>query len=168
MRVKQGGEPSALRGRTAFLLGLLVAATFCAHDGFAASQGQEATAGESSSVRVMAEIDDPQLGTRWLLRSNPTHPGGPGVMTPATYTKGVIPNSSSTAVSAQPVIRGGDRIIVEENLAVVEARLEAIALGSAAAGSSFQARLRIGGKVVRAIALRPGRAMLGLESKVQR
>ncbi len=168
MRVNQSGEPSGLRGKSAFLLGFLVAATLCAHDGFAAARGQKTAAGDRSTVRVMAEIDDAQLGIRWLVRSDPTHPGGPGVMTPAAYSKGVIPNTSSLAEVAQPVIRGGDQVIVEENSAVARARLEAIALGSAAAGGSFQARLRTGGKVVRAIALGPGRAMFAPESKVER
>ena len=36
---------------------------------------------------------------------------------------------------------------------MVEARLEAMALGSAAAGAEFKVRLKIGGKVVRAVAL---------------
>ena len=59
---------------------------------------------------------------------------------------------------ALPVIHAGDRLIVEENSSVVEARLEAVALGPAAVGSLLQARLRIGGRVVRVVALASGRA----------
>ena len=57
-----------------------------------------------------------------------------------------------------PLIRSGDRLVIEENSAVVEARLEAVALGPAAVGAEFKARLAIGGRVVRAVALGPGRA----------
>ena len=44
--------------------------------------------------------------------------------------------------------------MVEEHTAVVDARLEAVALGPAAKGGEFRARLKIGGKVVRVIASR--------------
>ena len=66
-----------------------------------------------------------------------------------------------------PVIRAGDRLIVEEHTAVVEARLEAVALGPAASGSPFQVRLTIGGKVVRAVALGPGRAAFAAETEAR-
>ena len=56
-------------------------------------------------------------------------------------------------------------VIVEEHTAVVEARLEAMALGPAAVGGAFRARLRMGGKVVRAVALGPGRAVLEPERR---
>jgi flagella basal body P-ring formation protein FlgA len=58
------------------------------------------------------------------------------------------------------VIHPGDRVVVEEHTATVEARLEAIALEAAAIGSPVNARLKIGGKVVRAVAIAPGRAAL--------
>jgi flagella basal body P-ring formation protein FlgA len=61
------------------------------------------------------------------------------------------------------IIRGGDRLVVEQNTAVIEARLEAVALGPARRGATFQARLKIGGKVVRVVALAPGRAELAPE-----
>jgi predicted secreted protein len=66
------------------------------------------------------------------------------------------------------VIHTGDLLVVEENTAVVEARLEAVALGPAWAGSSFDVRLKIGGKVVRAIALASGRAVFSPETEVLR
>jgi flagella basal body P-ring formation protein FlgA len=68
--------------------------------------------------------------------------------------------SSRNGAALVAVIRAGDRLIVEENTAVVEARLEAVALGAAAPGSTFNVRLRIGGRVLRAVALGPGRAAL--------
>lgn len=167
MRVKRSREVSGLRRRTAFLLELLFIATLCAHEGFAVSQAPK-TAADNSAIRLITEIDDVQLSTRWILRGDPAHPGGPGVMTPERYSKGVFRNTSSLAVAAQPVIHGGDQVIVEEKSAVVEARLVAIALGSATAGTSFQARLQIGGKVVRVMALGDGRAMLVPEYEVRR
>ncbi len=58
------------------------------------------------------------------------------------------------------VIRAGDRLIVEEHTARVDAVLEARALTPAALGDAFDVRLTIGGNRVRAIAMGPGRAAL--------
>lgn len=62
-----------------------------------------------------------------------------------------------------PVIRAGDLLVIEESTTVADARLEAVALGPATAGSPLNVRLKIGGKVVRAIALSPGRAAFARE-----
>jgi flagella basal body P-ring formation protein FlgA len=70
-------------------------------------------------------------------------------------------------ILTRPVIRAGDRLVVEENTAVIEARLEAVALGPAALGSSFDVRLKLGGKVARAVALAPGRAAFQAHAEVR-
>ena len=64
------------------------------------------------------------------------------------------------------MIRTGDALLVEEHSAVVDTRLEAVALESATKGARFKARLKIGGKVVRAVAISPGRADLAPENEV--
>jgi hypothetical protein len=66
----------------------------------------------------------------------------------------------SFPTSLVPVLRAGDRLIVEEDTPVVAAHLEATALGLATVGGELDVRLKIGGKVVRAVALGPGRAAL--------
>jgi hypothetical protein len=60
--------------------------------------------------------------------------------------------------AAAPVIHSGDALVLEESTPLVEARLEARALGPAICGGEFNARLAVGGKVVRAVALGKGRA----------
>ncbi len=104
------------------------------------------------TAQLVREIDDPHSGARWMLLRDPGHPGGPGRM--------VLAGASRLAekVPQRPIIRAGDRLIVEENTAVVEARLEAVALGPAASGSAFDVRLEIGGRIARVVALAPGRA----------
>jgi flagella basal body P-ring formation protein FlgA len=67
----------------------------------------------------------------------------------------------------QPVIRAGERLVVEENSKFIEARLQGVALNPAPIGSVFDVRLSIGGKVVRVVALGPGRAVLQPESAVR-
>jgi hypothetical protein len=121
--------------------------------------------------QVVRAIDDPFTGGYWLLERDPDHPGGPGRLVRVSRTaaaneasaeaEGAKPSGAAPdrlRLPAAPVIRAGQRLVVEENTAVVEARLEAVALGPAAPGAAFEARLQIGGRVVRAVALGPGRA----------
>jgi hypothetical protein len=112
---------------------------------------------------VVREIDDPHSGARWLLLRDAAHPGGPGRLVLAGGTPRIThlrETGDEVATTATlPVIRAGDRIILEEHSATTEGRLEAIALGPAAIGSSFAVRLSIGGKVVRALAASPGKAV---------
>jgi hypothetical protein len=120
----------------------------------------------AANGQAVREIDDPPTGNHWLLMSDPGHPGGPGRMVLAAglgrEPAGVIAPARNRS-QPRPVIRAGDRLIVEENTAVAEARLEAVALGSAGSGSPLPVRLKVGGKVVRAVALTPGRAALAPE-----
>jgi hypothetical protein len=129
---------------------------------------------------VVREIDDPHTGARWLLMRNSGHPGGPGRMVLAFAPRGQALSTVggetrigaqsdlepllAASAPAQPVIRAGDRLTVEENTAVVEARLEAVALNPAAIGSPFNVRLAIGGRVVRVVAVSAGRATLLAET----
>lgn len=112
---------------------------------------------------VVREIDDPHTGTRWLLIRDPRHTGGPGRLLLAESTRNPARQEADlkpSRVEPRPVLHAGDRLIVEENTQVVESRLEAVALGPAVIGSVLNVRLSLGGKVVRVVALAPGRAML--------
>ena len=125
--------------------------------------------------QLLREIDDPHNGNRWLLTSDESHPGGPGLLTlVATARINAAGNPAApgrptqTATEAEipaPIIRSGDRVIIEENTPVVEARLEEVAMGPALAGAPFIVRLSIGGKVVRAVAIAPGRAGFQVETQ---
>jgi hypothetical protein len=124
--------------------------------------------------RIVREIDDPHLGTRWLLLRNPDHPGGPGRLVMVSVTRTInqqrqlgASDSIPGAEPLQPVICAGERVVVEANSPVVVARFEAVALGPAAIGSPLDVRLRIGGKVLRAVALGAGRAALQTEPGVR-
>jgi hypothetical protein len=156
----------------------LVAAVLSVHIGSASAQMAAPTEGSSHAhVQAVREIDDPHSGFRWLLLRDSIRPGGPGCLVPVADPEGDVPvpiESQSRTSSARivhppapPVIRGGDRLIVEENTGVVEARLEAVALSPAAVGFSLQARLKIGGKLVRVVALAPGRAALAPQIEVR-
>ena len=122
---------------------------------------------------LVREIRDPHTGDRWLLMRDPSRPGGPGRMVLASIGGASKPAAADLKVKAVlqaekhlplPVIHTGDRLIVEENTPVVEARLEAVALGSALPGLPLKVRLVIGGRIVRTLALAPGHAALAQES----
>ncbi|MGA7857773.1 MAG: hypothetical protein WCA11_07605 [Terracidiphilus sp.] len=119
---------------------------------------------------VIREIDDPHTGMRWVLLRNPVHPAGPAHVALVDNGKNEIqiggarsPDVQRVPASEAPrplIVHRGDRLIVEENTATIEARLEAIAMGAAARGGEIQARLKIGGKLVKVVALGAGRAAL--------
>jgi len=121
---------------------------------------------------ALREIEDPFTGNRWLLLRDPNRPAGPGrlVLTRqgnSSQTRrgdGAAPTLSS---SAGPLIHTGDALVVEEHTSVADTRLEAVALGPATKGAYFKARLKIGGRVARVMAIAPGRAIFGPESEIE-
>lgn len=115
---------------------------------------------------TVREIDDPYNGDHWLLERDPEHPGGPGRLVRVAHGTAKAVASDTPAVY-RPVIHAGDKIVVEENTPVAEARLAAVALTPAEAGAELTVRLEIGGAVLRAIAFAPGRAELAPESGAQ-
>ena len=117
----------------------------------------------SMDARVIRVVRDPHNGMRWLLERGTRNPGGPGrmiLLSDGNKSQVELSKSSDVKdhVAQRPVIRSGDRLVVEERSPLIEARLEAISLGAAVPGAEFNARLAIGGKVVRAIAIEAGRA----------
>jgi hypothetical protein len=111
----------------------------------------------------LREIEDPNLGDRWELYRELNHPGGPGRWIRASIGKFRAGAQGLAEVARAdpptiPVIRMGDRVVVEEDTARVEERLEAVALGSAVTGSVVQVRLKIGGQVMHAMVVAAGRA----------
>jgi len=122
------------------------------------------------------EIDDPHTGDRWLLLRGVSHPAGPGHMVLAEKSERARDGSGVSGGKeisnpgpdvSLPVIHRGDSLIVERETATVDERLEAVALGPAARGSLFDLRLKIGGRVYRAVATGSGRAAFAAEQGAQ-
>jgi len=131
----------------------------------------------NSGYEPVRVVDDPWTGERWLLERDTFHPANPGRwLLLAAAAKGKSPagergcGSNTPAQSAKiVVIHAGDQLIVEAHSAVLNARFEAVALGSAAAGGEFQARLKVGrGEVINALALNPGHAAFADRKRVWR
>jgi hypothetical protein len=144
------------------------------------SSGGLTSEGSAGQVQgqLYREIDDPNLGDRWLLVRNNEFPGGPGRLVRVTAGGRAVAGERAEGQAAEsagqpaaapslPVIRSGDRVVVEEHTAVVDAVLEGRALRPAAVGAVFEARLAIGGRVVRVVALGPGRAELMPETEAR-
>jgi hypothetical protein len=150
--------------RTASFILLIVfcAASTWAQDGVAS---EPRTIADTSPSRV---IRDPHTSMCWLLERNPARRSGPGRMVLLGEQEALDLESARIAKKvaemkkekASPVIRSGDRVVVEENSVAVEARLEAVALASAIEGAEFRVRLAIGGHILRVVAIAPGRAVV--------
>jgi len=122
--------------------------------------------------QVLRQIEDPSTGDLWLLLRDRSRPAGPGRLVLARQrmnTQRAISGGPAQPLSRgeRPVIHTGDALMVEEHTAVVDARLEAVALEPAAKGAHFKARLKIGGKVVRVVAVSQGRASFAPEGEVR-
>jgi hypothetical protein len=149
------------------------------------------TSEEISNGTVVRTIDDPPTGHRWLLMRDAEHPGGPGKLVLSTEApagmsaSGVFDGAGGNVTSrpitgipakagqspapvAQPQIRSGDHLLVEEHSRIADVELTAVALGPAMVGSVFNARLEIGGRVVRVVAEGPGRASFAAERETHR
>lgn len=150
-----------------------VAITAQAQEWHAAPQFLQPGQRVSVTPGVFRVIDDRATGGRWLLARDPDHPSGPGRLilvndrSEVTGRQTVFAPAEQNSLIQPPVIHPGDRIVVYEETAIVESRLEATALAAARAGANFRAQLKIGGHVVQAIAVAPGRARLAPEDRTQ-
>jgi hypothetical protein len=118
--------------------------------------------------QVLREIDDPATGGRWLLFRDDVHFSGPGRLVRVANSdwrcetlsqvrvQGEIAHSG--ADSSRIAVHAGEMLFLEQHTAVLDAQLEAIALGQAAFGERLKVRLKMNGKVVHAVATGTGRA----------
>jgi hypothetical protein len=121
-----------------------------------------------ASLPILREIRDPHTGVCWQLLLNAAAPAGPAQMTQAATPENSCARRPADQDAQRFAIRRGDRVVVEEHTRAADARLEAVAMGAAMVGSSLDLRLKIGGRVVRAVAIAPGRAALLPVTEVRR
>jgi hypothetical protein len=129
---------------------------------------------EGPPAEVMRVIVDAATGDCWLLERGAQDGGGPGRLVQAARgdlacgrAGGAAAGRSARSLARRglPVIRAGARIVAEEETAVVEAHLEAIALEPGWTGAVLRVRPVIGGRVLHALVLGPGRARIVPESE---
>ncbi|KAA6464727.1 hypothetical protein DYQ86_01830 [Acidobacteria bacterium AB60] len=159
---------SHLRGRWAGLLVLALAAA-ASHPQTVPDPLPVHATQPNAAESVLRDLVDLSLGAHWQLSRDARHPGGPGRLVlaagtaPLTARPGIpspgTPTPSPSPEPAAPIIRTGDRIILERHEGPVDSWLEGVALTPAKLGARLRARLRIGGRVVTAIASGRGRAL---------
>jgi hypothetical protein len=130
-----------------------------------ADRARPSTGSAVSAGEILREIDDPENGDRWLLVEDASHPGGPGLLLRSGEVVVEPKLAAPGEAAALPIIHTGERIVVEEHTAIVDARLEAVAMNPAWADSLLNVRLVVGGRVMRARAAAPGRAVLVEETR---
>lgn len=127
--------------------------------------------------RAVRIIDDRATGHSWLLVKQLDRPGTPAVLLQIADDQScskIFPAESEgrfpIAHQFLPrlVIRPGDSVILSEDSLVADARLEAIAIEPAVAGQSLTVRLKLGGHLLRAVAIAPGSALMVQGREVRR
>ncbi len=119
----------------------------------------------STAGRIASERRDPSTGARWLLMRDAAHPAAPARWVLVEAGREEKLQADKKAAEEDLEIRAGDRIVVEEQTAVMSMQLEATALTSAESGGELRARLAIGGKVIAVRAIGPGRAEIEEEKR---
>lgn len=127
--------------------------------------------------RAVRIIDDQGTGRRWLLVWQFDRPEAPALLLqmPDSHScsKFLFADFEWRSPTAHqklslPIIRPGDSVILSEDSPISHARLEAVALQSAATGQVLTVRLKLGGHLLRAIATAPGCALLADRNEVRR
>ena len=151
------------------LIALLMAIGVSAGPRQAAAADQPSASVTGQAAVPWREIFDPNSGDRWLLMRDALHPEGPGRLVRVGRMLNESGDRGQPLIAvALPVIHAGDRVRLEEHTLVVNAVFESVALGAAPAGGPVKVRLKIGGRVVQAVATAPGHAAIVTESEVQR
>lgn len=101
-------------------------------------------------------LHDSPTGNTWILGRDPVHPGGPGHMVQLNSPASGRIGPAQPAIDEPIVIHTGDRVVMEEETDIVHAGLEAVAIGNAATNHVLLVRVVIGGRIERAIAIKPG------------
>lgn len=130
----------------------------------------------TQGFRAVRVIEDPASHRRWLIEQNLERPDWPArvIQVPQGLSCWNDTRRSDQAEKrngldrSKRVVQAGETLRIVEESPVFRADLEAVALKNGGRGDWISARLRIGGKVVRAIVAAPGRAVLvdnsGIES----
>ena len=122
---------------------------------------------ETPVLRIAA--DTTSVFRCWILVKGTSVGGGPGKWLEEPFgacepaqsdNRSIVPSSDTKRAGAKPIIRAGERLLVEQNSERVQARLQATALEPAALGAILRVRFRSGGSPVQVVAIAPGHASL--------
>lgn len=114
--------------------------------------------------RVIRSFEDAGTHQSWTVVQDKKQPAAPArlvgaaILPTAGRASAEESGEESLQMASRLIIHSGDSLIVDEHTAIVDARLQATALGAAAQGERLRVRLKIGDRIVPAIAIEPGRA----------
>lgn len=114
--------------------------------------------------RVIRSFEDASTHQSWTVVRDKKQPAAPARLWGPTILRGAGCASAEESreallqTASRLIIHAGDSLIVDEHTAIVDARLEATALNAAAGGERLKIRLKIGNRIVEAVAIEPGRA----------
>lgn len=132
-----------MRGWAGLGLGILLAGGLA---GTAVAQSAPAAPPSEPETRIFVrDLVDPASGEHWHLYRGTG--AGPGRLVRIDSTS-ALEQQVPTAARPLLVVHAGDPVIVEEHTPVMDLRLEAIALRSAAVGSELTVRLKYSGQIV--------------------
>ena len=126
---------------------------------------QSAIGGRIVSQRIVSERTDPGTGARWVLMRDAEHPAALAHWVLVEAGKERAVGAGAEATGEKLMIHAGDKIVVEEQTAVMSAWLEATALTSAGSGGELRVRLAIGGRVLVVRAIAPATAEMEEEKQ---
>lgn len=124
--------------------------------------------------RVIRSFEDAGTHRSWTVVQDKKQPAAPARLVEAAIHPTVGRASAeesgeaSLQMASRLIIHPRDSLIVDEHTAIVDARLEATALNAAARGERLKVRLKIGDRIVPAIAVEPGRAEIVSASREAR
>ena len=113
--------------------------------------------------RVIRSFEDVGTHQSWTVVQDKKRPAAPARLVGPTILHGGRASAEESGeallqMASRLIIHAGDSLIVDEHTAIVDARLEATALGAAARGERLKVRLKTGDRIVPAIAMEPGQA----------
>lgn len=114
--------------------------------------------------RVIRSFEDAGTHQSWTVVQDKKRPAAPArlvgvaILPAAGRASAEESRDALLQTASRPIIHAGDSLVVDEHTAIADARLEATALGAAARGERLRVRLKIGDRIVPAIAIEPGRA----------
>jgi hypothetical protein len=125
---------------------------------------REMTAQSAAGGRIVEERTDPATGARWMLMRDAEHSAELAHWVLADAGRERPAAAGATTTEPKLVIHAGDKIVVQEETAVVNAWLEATALTGAKDGGELRVKLKIGGRILAVRAISPGTAEMKEET----
>lgn len=119
--------------------------------------------------RAIRLIEDPSTHVRWMLFEELNRPAAPALLMPTADTlscrasaavRGIRSAQVRSVFHPSPIVHAGDQLTAVQHTAIADVHLQAVALGSAAAGQTLRVRLKSNGRILSVVVDAPGNATI--------